>query len=181
MEHDLELLVRKAWEEKEPDRAVRAKASRTKYVQDKSGYVAEDAVAPDKTEEEEAEENSLKAALERADYQKHLNIGTQEFVFAHTVEAPVLDAEDPYSVKPLTETELANRQDAQDAEVQAAAEEWEKIHAQVTQAAEKNKEDLEKLQVWGEEQPWGVLQCGEKREAMREFLLKRKEQRSNLR
>merc|ERR1719265_2272144 len=117
MEHDLEVLVRKSWEDKEADRAARAKASRGQWLQEKSGEPMEEAASQEKTEEEQAEEQALQAALERADYSKHLNIGTREFVFAHTAEAPVLDAEDPYGVKPLTDLELSNRQDAQDAEV----------------------------------------------------------------
>lgn len=181
MEHDLEVLVRKSWEDKEADRAVRAKASREKYLQEKSGEPGDGAASQDKTEEEVAEEEKLKGALERADFNTHLNNGTKDFVFAHTVEAPGLDAEDPYGVCPLTDTELANRQDAQDAEVQAAAEEWKTIHDQVEKAIETNKEDLDKLHTWGEEQPWCVLQCGEKRETLRDFLLKRKDQRSALR
>eukprot|EP00746_Dinoflagellata_sp_MGD_P151409 gnl/MRDRNA2_/MRDRNA2_83019_c0_seq1.p1 gnl/MRDRNA2_/MRDRNA2_83019_c0~~gnl/MRDRNA2_/MRDRNA2_83019_c0_seq1.p1 ORF type:complete len:1373 (+),score=373.82 gnl/MRDRNA2_/MRDRNA2_83019_c0_seq1:96-4214(+) len=181
MEQDLEVLVRKSWEEKEADRAVRAKASREKYLQEKSGDIGDGAASQDKTEEEMAEEEKLKGALGRADFTKHLNTGAKDFVFAHTVEAPSLDAEDPYGVCPLTDIELANRQDAQDAEVQAAATEWENTHALVEKAIETNKEDLDKLHAWGEEQPWCLLQCGEKRETLRDFLLKRKDQRSALR
>jgi hypothetical protein len=194
MEQDLELLVRASWAEKEADRAGRAKASRAKWVQENSGQPGEEAAPQEKTEEEQAEEQALQGALERADYSKHLTTGIKDFVYAHTEEAPVLDVQEApkafgykpgtdimLAFTPLTDVELANRQDAQDAEVQAAADEWEKLHAEVSKAQEGNTEDLEKLQTWGDEQPWGVMQCGEKRDVLREHLLKRKEQRSALR
>jgi len=104
MEQDLEVLVRKSWEDptqepNQPSRQERAATSRERWLKKKApqeeGAEGGDAAAAPAEEEEDGE---LRRAQQRAAARSHANSAMRDFVNLHTEVEPVLSVEDPYIV-----------------------------------------------------------------------------------
>merc|ERR1712079_119762 len=123
-EQDLEVLVRKSWEDPNQDplqplRKDRALASRKSWLR-KRGLGGTPSVesnadpaeaeggggGDDSNAEALAEAAELAAAMARAEQTVHANDVISDFIHRHTTEDPVLIVEDPYTIAPDPPMEL---------------------------------------------------------------------------
>merc|ERR1719160_685829 len=175
MERDLEALVRASWEAKEAGRAERAKAGREKWL---SKAPPEEEPTEDQLEEKRKTDLVVSLMSSR----NHANDEAKEFVRLH-VEAPsTLVVSEPYNVLPLDADEAERRKAWLAEDLEATSNRWDKLYAEMEASMELNKEHLEALKSWRDNQPWGKLgdKCAEKRDLLRQFFGNRDEKVGSL-